>query len=160
MPDVLDSESRRKTPVSQPNQIAPPPTSTATPSPRRIHSSAPSDRFIAANTLFPASSASASEVAAPAANANNKNVVWALGPCKAAPAKINPSIGPAQGAHSNPVDTPSKTDRPTLGACCEFCPWTCPPSRTNGRLRYSAKFGNSNASPSTAKTTTAIHLPI
>ena len=39
----------------------------ATPSPRRTHSPAPSERFIAANTRPPTSSASASEVAAPAA---------------------------------------------------------------------------------------------
>src|SRR5580704_13836211 len=122
MPDVLDSESRRNTPVSQPNEMATTPTSTAAPSPRRIHSSAPSERFIAANALLPASSASASEAAAPAANANNKNVVCALGPCNAAPAKINPRIGPAHGAHKSPVDTPSNNDRPTPGACCEFCP--------------------------------------
>ena len=43
------------------------PTSTATPRPRRTHSPAPSERFIAAKTRPPTRSASASEVAAPAA---------------------------------------------------------------------------------------------
>ncbi len=64
---VLASETWVKKPVSTPTAIATTATSTAAPRPRRTHSPAPSDRFIAANTRPPTSSASASDVAAPAA---------------------------------------------------------------------------------------------
>ena len=64
---MLASDACVSTPVSRPSAMATTPTSTATPRPRRIHSLAPSERFIAANTRPPISSATASEVAAPAA---------------------------------------------------------------------------------------------
>ena len=64
---VVVAEIRVRNPVSSPSAIAMTPTRTAAPRPRRIHSPAPSDLFMAANTRPPASSASASEVAAPAA---------------------------------------------------------------------------------------------
>src|SRR3977135_823681 len=78
----------------------------------------------------------------------------------AAPVKINPRIGPAHGAHSNPVDKPRINDWLTLGFDTLFCPWTLAPSRTKGRVKYSATLGKSNASPNKAKTTIANHLPI
>ena len=64
---VLASETWVRNPVSRPKAIATTATSTAAPRPRRIHSPAPSERFIAAKTLPPTSSANASDVAAPAA---------------------------------------------------------------------------------------------
>ena len=67
MPPVLASETRVSRPVSRPSAIAATPHSTSTPSARRTHSPAPSERFISANTLPPISSARPSEVAAPAA---------------------------------------------------------------------------------------------
>src|SRR5471032_166651 len=54
-------------PVSRPRAMAATPASMARPRPRRIHSPAPSERFMAVNTLPPISRATASEVAAPAA---------------------------------------------------------------------------------------------
>src|SRR6516164_5389362 len=54
-------ETRDRKPVSSPNAIASAPTTTAPPSTRRIHSSAPSERFMAANTRPPSSSAAASD---------------------------------------------------------------------------------------------------
>ena len=64
---VLASETWVRKPVSTPSAIATTATRTAAPRPRRIHSPAPSDCFIAANTRPPTRSAKASEVAAPAA---------------------------------------------------------------------------------------------
>ena len=64
---VVVAEIRVRNPVSSPSAIAATPTRTAAPRPRRSHSPAPSDRFIAAKTRPPARSARASEVAAPAA---------------------------------------------------------------------------------------------
>ena len=64
---VLASETWVRNPVSTPKKIATTATSTAAPRPRRTHSPAPSERFIAAKTRPPMSSANASEVAAPAA---------------------------------------------------------------------------------------------
>ena len=87
------------------------------PPPRAI-ASEPRTRFPPANT------ATASEVAAPAAYASSRNTVLLLAPSSAAPVRIRPRIGPAHGAHSNPVATPSSRDRPTLGfpsEPAEFC---------------------------------------
>ena len=64
---VLASETWVRKPVSTPKRIATTPTSTATPRPRRTHSPAPSERFIAVKTRPPMSRARASDVAAPAA---------------------------------------------------------------------------------------------
>ena len=64
---VLASETWVRNPVSNPKKIATTATSTAAPRPRRTHSPAPSDRFMAVKTRPPMSSAKASEVAAPAA---------------------------------------------------------------------------------------------
>ena len=64
---VLAVEMRVRNPVSNPNAMATTPSSTNAPSPRLIHSPAPSDFFIAANTRPPIRSATASDVAAPAA---------------------------------------------------------------------------------------------
>ena len=64
---VLASETWVRNPVSTPKAIATTATSTAAPRPRRTHSPAPSERFIAVNTRPPISSANASDVAAPAA---------------------------------------------------------------------------------------------
>ena len=60
-------ETRVSTPVSSPSEIATTPHEHRRADPRRIHSPAPSERFIAVNTRPPISSATASEVAAPAA---------------------------------------------------------------------------------------------
>src|ERR1700722_6218096 len=62
---VFTKENLLSRPVSQPSAMATTPTSTATPSARRIQTSKDSDRFIAENTFFPASSAVPREVAAP-----------------------------------------------------------------------------------------------
>ena len=64
---VPASDTCVRNPVSRPSAIATTATSTAAPSPRRTHSPTPSERFIAANTRPPTSSASASDVAAPTA---------------------------------------------------------------------------------------------
>jgi hypothetical protein len=66
-PLVLASDTCVSSPVSSPNAMTATPASTAMPSPRRTHSPAPSERFIAANTRPPISKAMASDVAAPAA---------------------------------------------------------------------------------------------
>ena len=66
-PFVLALERRVSQPVSTPSATAATATSTATPRPRRTHSPAPSEFLSAANTRPPISSASPSEVAAPAA---------------------------------------------------------------------------------------------
>ena len=149
MPDVRSaSEIRRRIPVSQPKAIATTPTNTATPSPRRIHSSAPRDRFMNAKTLLPANSASASEQAAPSREMPTTEKPYARSrPATAAPVRINPRIGPAHGAHSNPVDTPRTSDRPMLGAASPPCPVHAPPNRTNGRDKISAKPGKQQCEP-------------
>ena len=43
-------------------------------------------------------------------------MVPTLAPCSAAPVRIRPRIGPAQGAHSRPVATPSSSDGRSDGA--------------------------------------------
>jgi hypothetical protein len=67
IPDVATVEMRASAPVSSPSAIATTPSSIAAPMPRRTHSPAPSERFIAANTRLPISNATASELPAPAA---------------------------------------------------------------------------------------------
>ena len=133
-PAVLLRESRANSPVSEPDAIAATPTNTAAPSPRRIHCSTPNDRFIILNTLFPASSASASEHAAPSANESSNKALRVFAPSIAAPVRINPRIGPAHGVHNNPVETPNKSDRPIPSGASPGLP-TKPPSRTRGRER-------------------------
>ncbi len=65
------------------------------------------------SALLPAKSAIPREVAAPTAKDNSKKDERAPGPWIAAPVKIRPRIGPAQGAQSNPVEIPSTNDFPT-----------------------------------------------
>ena len=64
---VLASETRVRNLVSRPSAMTATAARTAVPKPRLIHSPAPSDRFIAAKTRPPMTSASASDVATPAA---------------------------------------------------------------------------------------------
>ena len=68
------SDTRVSRPVSAPSAIAATPHNTSAPSARRIHSPAPSDCFIAANTFPPTSNASASDTAAPNADQHNEMV--------------------------------------------------------------------------------------
>src|SRR5215831_4901642 len=75
---VFESETRVKKPVSRPKAIATTEISTATPRPRLIHSPAPRERFMAANTRPPTARASARDVAAPAAYANSNSDVVTL----------------------------------------------------------------------------------
>src|SRR5690606_3035808 len=105
-------------PVSQPSAMATTAHSAATPSPRRSHSPAPSERFMAANKRPPTTTASANDTAAPNAYENSSSVVVELGPLMTAPARMSPRIGPAQGAHSMPVAAPSASDahQPPFGS--------------------------------------------
>src|SRR5882762_6928249 len=107
---VPASDKRVSTLLSQPSAMAATASNTATPNVRRTHSPAPRNRLSAANTLPPARMAMANDVAAPAAYANNNAVVCAFGPEIAAPVRTRPRIGPAQGAHKNPVATPSSRE--------------------------------------------------
>ncbi|MCY1364401.1 hypothetical protein D9M69_512010 [compost metagenome] len=75
IPLVDAVENRARIPVSRPRAIAATPASIAPPRPRRSHSPAPIERFIAVKTLPPSNKASAREVAAPAAYASSKKVV-------------------------------------------------------------------------------------
>src|SRR5580658_7271088 len=111
---VLTKENFARRLVSQPSAMATTPMITAAPSARRIQRSKRRECFTVENTFFPAKSAIASEVAAPSAYDNNKNEERAPGPWIAAPVKIKPRIGPAQGAHSRPVEIPSRKDLLTL----------------------------------------------
>ena len=95
-PPVVTVDSCASAPVSRPSAIAPTPASSATPIPRLIHSPAPSERFIAANTLPPITSATPSDVAAPAAYATSSSVVPTLAPRSAAPVSTRPRIGRAR----------------------------------------------------------------
>src|ERR1700722_2101467 len=110
---VPASDSRVSTVLSQPKAMATTASRMALPNARRIHSPALSERFKAAKTRPPAAMATPKDVAAPAAYANNKVVVCALGPEIAAPVRTSPRIGPAQGAHNRPVATPKSSDDPT-----------------------------------------------
>jgi hypothetical protein len=135
--------------------------STATPRPRLIHSPAPSECFMAANTRPPTNSARASEVAAPAAKASSSSDVPMLAPCSAAPVRINPSTGPAQGAHNRPVATPSSSDGST--ACSAAAPSAdCErraPSATSGRASRSARLGMRSVNPNNARSAIAAARP-
>src|SRR6185312_14308776 len=114
---VFTKENLVRTVVSQPRAMATTPIMTATPMARRIHASQTRDFFIVANTLFPANRAIPKDVAAPSAKENRRNDVRAPGPWRAAPVRINPRIGPAQGAQSRPVEIPSRNDVPGLAGC-------------------------------------------
>ncbi|MDR8787910.1 hypothetical protein FEP82_05907 [Burkholderia multivorans] len=129
--------------------------------PRRIHSPAPSERFIAANTLPPITSATPSDVAAPAAYAISSSVVPTFAPCSAAPVSMRPRIGPAQGAHSRPVATPSSSDDKGPAGRPSRCasPVSRLPAATNGRVRCSATRGISRLRPKIASSTIAAQRP-
>src|SRR5580692_2895018 len=133
--------------ASHPRARATTPMMTATPNPRRIQTSNDRDRFNAAKTLLPAKSAMPRDVAAPNANDSNKNEVRTPGPCIAAPVRIKPKIGPAQGVQSKPVEIPNKKDFPMPDPGDPL--WSPDPTRTSGRVRNSAKEGNSRVSPKT-----------
>ena len=117
---------------------------------------------MALNTRLPASNANASEAQAPAAYASSNTVVRGVGPAMAAPVSTRPRIGPAQGAHSNPVATPSRAER-------EIPPEAAPapgagrdsrsPAATNGRASVSANRGQSRVSASAPSTTSAKNRP-
>ena len=85
-----------------------------------------------------------------------------LAPCSAAPVSTRPRIGPAQGAQSRPVATPSRNDGPTGEAAnrpCEARSESRDPSATSGRVARSARLGNSNSKPKKARTTRAAIRP-
>src|SRR5262249_56838991 len=124
-------------PVSRPKAIATTEISTATPRPRLIHSPAPRERFMAANTRPPTARASARDVAAPAAYANSNSDVVTLAPFRAAPVKMRPSIGPAHGAHKNPVATPSRNEGNIAASCAPTELESFAPRFTNGRISRS-----------------------
>ncbi len=155
---VLAVETRASTPVSRPNAIASAPTTTAPPSARRIHSSAPSERFIAANTLPPSSSAAPSDTAVPNAYASSSSDVSTFAPRSAAPVRIKPRIGPAQGAQSMPVAAPSKSDEPGLPST-RAEELSLLPSATTGRVMRFARPGSSSARPNTSTSASAIQRP-
>ena len=89
---------------------------------------------MAANNRPPISKAAASDVAAPAAYAVSKSAVEALAPLIAAPVKIRPRIGPAQGAHNRPVATPNNNDAPMLPSVSLAWSDRRLPSATSGRV--------------------------
>ena len=153
-----ESDTRARIPVSHPSAITTTPAMTATPSTRRTQTSTPRLRFIIRNTPCPASSASASAHAAPAAKVRSSAPLRIPPPSTAAPVRIRPRIGPAHGVHSKPVETPSASD-PPIDARPSRGGWSSPPSRTNGRDNESAMAGNSSAAPKTAKSTIASARP-
>ncbi len=154
---VLAVETRASQPVSAPSAIATTATRTATPSPRRTHSPAPSERFIAAKSRPPTSSASASDVAEPSAYASSSAKVPTSAPCKAAPVSTSPRIGPAHGAQSRPVPMPSSTDEKADGAAspCSADAEIRAPAETNGCMMRSAKRGSSSVRPNSARIASA-----
>ncbi|MCY1412851.1 hypothetical protein D9M71_282690 [compost metagenome] len=81
-------------------------------------------------------------------------------PCSAAPVSSRPRIGPAQGAQSRPVATPSSTDAPGRERALPWLPWERRlPAATNGRVNCSASFGNSSARPNNATNSKASQRP-
>ena len=83
-------------------------------------------------------------------------------PWIAAPVRIRPRIGPAQGAHRSPVATPSRRDGATDPPACSFASIVSlirPPSATSGRVSRSARAGNSRVRPNTASSAMAAHRP-
>jgi hypothetical protein len=142
--------------------MAPTPTRTAAPAARRIHSPVRSDPFNAENTRPPNNSAAASEVHAPAAYASSSNEVPALAPLSAAPVRISPRIGPAQGAHNKPVPMPSTSGDRTDGRADEGpVPGSDSrkPSATSGLLMRSAHAGSSSVRPNAPSRAMAAYRP-
>jgi hypothetical protein len=84
--------------------------------------------------------------------------VWALAPCRAAPVRMRPRIGPAQGAQSNPVPMPSRKEFRTLLFASEFLERRLP-SWTMGREIRSASEEKSKVRPKMAKSTSAAIRP-
>src|SRR5215467_11313982 len=156
---VLESETRVKKPVSRPKAIATTEISTATPRPRLIHSPAPRERFMAVNTRPPTARASARDVAAPAAQAKSNSDMMMLAPFRTAPVKMRPSIGPAHGAHKNPVATPSRNEGSIGASCAPTELESLAPKFTSGRIARLAKLGKMSVNPRTARTITAIARP-
>ncbi len=86
----------------------------------------------------------------------------ALAPCRAAPVRIRPRIGPAQGAQSRPVATPSRSDGANEPPPCSRASMVSdnrPPRATSGRVRRSAKAGNSRVRPNRARSAIAAQRP-
>ena len=156
-PPVVTVDSCASAPVSRPSAIAPTPASSATPIPRLIHSPAPSERFIAANTLPPITSATPSDVAAPAAYATSSSVVPTLAPQRgpgqheAEDQARRPQAGrdAEQQRRRGPAGRPSRCAKPVSRL----------PAATSGRVRCSARRGISKVRPKIASSTIATQRP-
>ena len=83
-----------------------------------------------------------------------------LAPCSAAPVRIKPKTGPAQGAQRRPVATPSSAgartlDPAPLSAACE----SRFPKATTGLVRLSDSAGKSRTRPNPARSARAAMRP-
>ena len=86
-----------------------------------------------------------------------------LAPRSAAPVRIKPNNGPAQGAQSRPVATPSRSEGriedPPFAAPCSADRDKRAPSATPGRIIRSDNAGNSSVTPNRAKRAKAAMRP-
>src|SRR5260370_16164910 len=105
--------------------------------------------------------ATANDVAAPAAYANNNAVVCAFGPEIAAPVRTRHRIGPAQGAHKNPVATPSSSEgtNPTVAPAPAADGINRLPTAPNGRAIQSASRRDSKVAANTVNSAIANRRP-
>ncbi len=84
----------------------------------------------------------------------------ALAPLSAAAVNMMPRIGPAQGAQSKPVATPSTTEDQMLSGLPGCRSDMREPSATSGRVIRSEMLGKSSAIPKIARSASAAHRPI
>ena len=90
----------------------------------------------------------------------SRNEVLRLAPCSAAPVRIKPKIGPAQGAQRSPVAAPSRREAATL----DLPPWSANcesrfPKATTGLVSLSDSAGKSRMRPNAARSTMAAMRP-
>ena len=138
-------------PRSRPNATAITAARTATPRARRIHSSAPK----ASASWRRIHGRRQAELPRERSLRRRHRPVEApscerLPHPRAAPVRMSPRMGPAQGAHSRPVPMPSRNELVALGPASEFCERRLP-RRTSGRDSRSASEGKDPSQPENAK---------
>ena len=130
---------------------------------RRRPSPYGADCLTRARRRRPNSSPAASEVAAPKPYVRSRSEVPTLGPRSAAPVRISPSTGPAQGAQTKPVATPSSIEEPAVAPLAIMrCPAqreSLDPIDTTGIVMRAARVGMSIVSPNSVISARAAILP-
>jgi hypothetical protein len=132
--------------VSSPKAIASAPTTTAPPSARRIHFFRAERALQRGEHRPPSSSAAASDTRAARREREQQQRGLDVRAAQRGAREDQPKIGPAHGAQSRPVATPSSSEEPGCRRARREVESRLP-SATNGRLSRSAKLGKQQREP-------------